>query len=187
MKKVLILGTVVLSACATAQSKENASDKPNILFIFADDLAFNALQSIDPTAAHTPNLDKLRNSGVTFNHAYNQGSWSMAVCVASRTMLNTGYSVWHAQQYEKNRPKTPLWSEVMRNAGYKTYFAGKWHGPGAKPANVFDHVGTVRGGMPGASPEGYVRKFNPGPADKWTPSDRSFGGYWAGRCPVSGC
>ena len=50
----------------------------------------------------TPNLDRLVRNGVTFTHAYNQGAWHGAVCVASRTMLNTGRFLWNAEGIEKS-------------------------------------------------------------------------------------
>jgi arylsulfatase A-like enzyme len=73
------------------------AEKPNVLFLFADDLTFEAIRSFGHTDIDTPNLDKLAASGKVFTHAYNMGSWSGAVCVASRTMLNTGRYVWRAQ------------------------------------------------------------------------------------------
>jgi len=41
-------------------------------------------------------MDRLVNKGVTFTHAFNQGSWAGAVCVSSRTMLITGQTVFRA-------------------------------------------------------------------------------------------
>ena len=61
-------------------------NKPNILFIFADDQCFETLRSLGCYEIETPNLDRLVQSGVTFTHAYNQGGWHGAICVASRTM-----------------------------------------------------------------------------------------------------
>lgn len=63
-------------------------DKPNILFIFADDQCYSTISALENNEIHTPNLDKLVNSGVSFTHTYNMGSWGGAVCVASRAMLN---------------------------------------------------------------------------------------------------
>ena len=75
-------------------------DKPNILFIFADDQCFETLRSLGSDEIQTPNLDRLVRGGVTFTHAYNQGAWHGAVCVASRTMLNIGRFLWHAKNAE---------------------------------------------------------------------------------------
>ena len=75
-----------------------AADKhPNILFLFADDQCHAALGALG-SEVQTPNLDRLVQNGATFENAYNQGAWHGAVCVASRTMLNTGRFLWHAKK-----------------------------------------------------------------------------------------
>jgi choline-sulfatase len=119
---------------------------------------------------------------VTFTHAYNQGSWSGAVCVASRTMLNTGRFLWRADRgyntAEQERRGGRFWSEYMKRAGYDTYMTGKWH-VRADAQAAFDFVTHVRGGMPAQTPQGYNRPIE-GQPDPWKPWDRKFGGYWQG-------
>ena len=73
-----------------------AAEKPNVLFLFADDQCYETIAALGHTDIDTPNLDRLVQRGTTFTHAYNMGSWSGAVCVASRTMLITGRTVWRA-------------------------------------------------------------------------------------------
>jgi len=73
-----------------------AAEKPNILFIFADDQAYETIGN--QTECQTPHLDKLMNAGVNFTHAYNMGAWNGAVCAASRAMLNSGTFVNRAQK-----------------------------------------------------------------------------------------
>lgn len=80
-----------------AQQKKN----PNILFIFADDLMFNSIVTLDYCSIKTPNLDRLMDSGVSFSRTYNQGSYSQAVFITSRTMLVTGVNLWKADTYSK--------------------------------------------------------------------------------------
>ncbi len=60
-----------------------AQDRPNVLFLFADDFTYEAISAFGHTDIETPNLDRLVSRGTTFTHAYNMGSWSGAVCVAS--------------------------------------------------------------------------------------------------------
>ena len=79
-----------------------AGEKPNIVFIFADDQCYETLHSMGHPVVETPNLDRLVDDGIIFTHAYNQGSWSGAVCVASRTMLNTGRFLWKAARFYKD-------------------------------------------------------------------------------------
>ncbi|MDH3582883.1 MAG: sulfatase-like hydrolase/transferase [Phycisphaerae bacterium] len=156
--------------------------KPNVLFIFADDQCFETIGARGLEDVETPNLDRLARSGISFTHAYNMGSWSGAVCVASRTMLNTGRFIWNANNVyktsEKERAAGRFWSEYMKKAGYTTYFTGKWH-VRAKAELAFDHTGSVRGGMPKQTSQGYNRPID-GQPDPWSPYDPKFGGFWAG-------
>ena len=71
-------------------------DKPNILFLIADDMGYDAIRALGNSEVHTPHLDRLIDQGACFNAAYNMGAWQPAICIASRTMLNTGRSVWNA-------------------------------------------------------------------------------------------
>ena len=178
---------VVLSiACVVAGiivSPASAADgKPNVLFIFADDQCFETIRAVGTDEIETPNLDRLVRRGTTFTHAYNQGSWSGAVCVASRTMLNTGRFLWHANAVyktsEKERQEGRFWSELLKRAGYRTYFTGKWH-VRANATKAFDVARHVRGGMPNQTPAGYNRPL-PDKPDPWKPWDPQFGGFWKG-------
>ncbi len=175
-------------------------EKPNILFLFADDQCFETISAFGLTDIDTPNLDKLVERGTTFTHTYNMGSWSGAVCVASRHMLNTGAFVWKAQEISlqlnkrkgkgKNNTEAKksvwpdfekeglMWSQLMASAGYDTYFTGKWH-VRADANRIFSVVRHVRGGMPKQTPEGYNRPIE-GQPDPWSPYDKKFGGFWEG-------
>lgn len=173
------------------------SGQPNILFIFTDDQAPELVGAWNPEI-HTPHLDGLAERGTTFSHTFNQGSWTPAVCVASRTMLVTGAQLWHGAAYcsRRNnrdhnsprdmpeyrigeRPRPDLWPVLMRQAGYETYFTGKWHVEGP-PHEQFDHVRHPRGGMPAQTEIRYQRTFAEDEPDTWSPYDKELGGYWAG-------
>ncbi len=169
---------IILSSCTA----ERADQKPNILFIFADDQCYHTINAMGNQEVITPTLDQLASKGVAFTHSYNMGGWNGAVCIASRTMLNTGLSVWRANRAETNLDEWDaqgkLWSNLMENAGYETFMAGKWHVK-VEPDSIFQHTGHIRGGMPKQTPEGYDR-----PKDEndweWTPWDTRFGGFWEG-------
>ena len=159
-----------------------AADKPNVLFIFADDQSFETIHALGHERIETPNLDSLVERGTTFTHAYNMGSWSGAVCVASRCMLNTGRFIWNANavfaKTEQERVEGRFWSEYMKVAGYKTYMTGKWH-VRADATKAFDVAAHVRGGMPNQVKEGYYRPKSKD--DKtWLPWDPQWGGFWKG-------
>ena len=107
------------------------AEPPSILFLFSDDQCFDTIRATGNREVHTPNLDRLVAQGTLFSHAYNMGSWSGAVCVPSRTMLNTGRFLWPVQRLHQNleaeRQANRLWSQRLHQAGYTTYFTGKWH------------------------------------------------------------
>ncbi len=156
---------------------------PNLVFIFADDQCFRTVHALNNPEVQTPNLDRLVAGGVTFTHAYNQGSWSGAVCVASRTMLNTGLFLWNAARVYRNtdrefRQRGRMWAQLLAAGGYETYFTGKWH-VRADAAKTFQHATHVRGGMPRQTKQGYNRPIE-GQVDPWKPWDKKFGGYWEG-------
>src|SRR3954463_5449356 len=72
----------VLCGLFACISSDAAEKKPNILFLFADDFCYEALGYLGHDI-ETPSLDRLATRGTTFTHAYNMGSFSGAVCVAS--------------------------------------------------------------------------------------------------------
>jgi choline-sulfatase len=174
----LALIIVLLLICGPA----SAADQPNILFLYADDMTFTAIRELGNKEIQTPNLDRLAKSGTVFTHAYNMGGFHGAVCVASRTMLVTGQTLWRAKaaddRMKKNQDVGTLWPQWMDAAGYETYLTGKWHIK-TDPAARFDHVAHVRGGMPETVPEAYNRPLD-GKPDPWSPSDPKFGGFWEG-------
>ena len=187
-RSLQFIAVCVLSACthlfheARAAGVVAAGSKPNVLFLFADDLTYEAIRAFGYTDIDTPNLDRLVARGTTFSHAYNMGSWSGAVCIASRTMLITGRSVWDAHKIykttSKERQAGVLWPQLLKQAGYRTYMTGKWHIQ-TDAAKCFDVVKHVRPGMPPTVEAAYNRPPSNG-ADPWDPTDTSNGGFWEG-------
>lgn len=175
-------GAGLVSAAAGRPAHAQQPDKPNILFIFADDYAFEAVRSLGCDEIHTPNIDRLVNRGTTFTHTYNQGGWHGAVCVASRTMLMTGRYLWHAHdrvpQLDQDAKNDLLWPQLLAEAGYDTYMTGKWHVK-IDPGKVFHTVRHVRAGMPRDTKMGYHRPVE-GEPDPWKPWDPENGGFWEG-------
>lgn len=173
---------LVFFAVVPGQAFGQDDGRPNIVFIFADDQCFDTINAVGNGEVQTPNLDQLARKGTTFTHAFNMGSWSGAVCVASRTMLNSGRFVWNAhgiyKQSEQERQQGRWWGQYLKAAGYRTYMTGKWHCR-ADAEKSFDVVRDVRPGMPKDTKVGYGRPAADG-SDPWSPSDPSFGGFWEG-------
>ncbi|MGC6424163.1 MAG: sulfatase-like hydrolase/transferase [Lentimonas sp.] len=165
----------------------SAEQKYNILFLLSDDHAYDALGLMSDGYVQTPTMDTLASEGVYFERAYNMGAWSGAVCVASRTMLNSGKSLWNAQRlaWSNELGNQISWSQRMKAVGYTTYFTGKWHVKGYDPTDLFDRCGTVRPGMPATRREGSNERIDTnrpieGQEDTWSASDLSLKGYWLG-------
>ncbi|WP_136468492.1 sulfatase-like hydrolase/transferase [Flagellimonas onchidii] len=172
--------SLLISGCKQKEPKPSQPNKPNIVFIFADDQAYNTIRALGNDEVYTPNLDKLTKRGVTFTHSYNMGGWNGAICVASRAMLLTGQYIWNAHRADSlMRAKSyqnPLWGNLMSQAGYDTYMTGKWHV--TKPAQeVFDNVVHVRPGMPNQTESGYNRPLSENDT-LWRPWDKSKDGFW---------
>ncbi len=186
------LGAICLALALAAGTTANADSQPNILFIFADDQAYDTLGPHDDPMVQTPALDRLTSQGAQFTHCFNMGSWTGAVCVASRTMLVAGKSLWNAHAVNRDmrnlknlddearqRFLDSLWPRRMQTLGYDTYFTGKWH-VGVRPQDLFNQVVNVRPGMPrDKRPAGYNRPIK-GQPDTWDPVDPKFGGFWQG-------
>src|ERR1017187_5953642 len=140
-----------------------ATAPPNFLFMIADDLTFRGINAMGNQEVQTPNLDRLGERGGSFTHCFHRGSWQPAVCVASRSMLNSGLTCFRAQ---KHIEETPLWGETLGQAGYDTFIVGKWHLSKGTLNRNFKQQGKVSPGMFESAPEAYNR---PAPGNTWTP------------------
>ncbi|MGJ8726397.1 MAG: sulfatase-like hydrolase/transferase [Roseibacillus sp.] len=118
----------LLSLLAGFASAE--SNRPNIIFLFADDQRADTIGAHGNPHIQTPHLDKLAESGFSFRRNYCAGSFSGAVCVASRAMLMTGR---HWMNLPEEKPasnwgdSTPLPSLLSSNGDYRSFIIGKWH------------------------------------------------------------
>ncbi|MGB8166615.1 MAG: arylsulfatase [Chthoniobacteraceae bacterium] len=129
MKHLLIL-TLILSSCCIRHSTFAAGQRPNIVFLLADDLG-NADVGWHGSDIKTPNLDKLAASGAKLEHFY-----VMPVCTPTRVAFLTGrYPIRSGMQLNVLRPNSqyglPLEERTIANAlhdaGYTTAICGKWH------------------------------------------------------------
>lgn len=105
-----------------------AEDRPNVIFILADDLGYGDLGAHGNPRLKTPNLDRLRSQSVRFTDHH-----VAPMCTPSRGELLTGISAFHngatavAQGRSIIRRELPLLPEVFRDNGYATAHFGKWH------------------------------------------------------------
>ena len=151
---LFIVIALVFTNCTPPDKQSVEASQPNIVFLFADDMTYTAINALGNSEIQTPNLDRLVNNGTTFTNAYNMGAWNGAVCAASRAMIISGRYVWRANNFRKNWGKKDTtyynqsWGKLMEQAGYDTYMTGKWH-VDAPAGKVFQTVKHIRPGMPG--------------------------------------
>lgn len=177
---LFIFGLFTISTACTSPKSE--VKKPNIIFLFSDDMSFNTLNLLKDEGIKTPNLDRLGKSGVHFTNAFNMGGWNGAICTASRTMMLTGRTIWNAYDAD-SLMKTedyhdPFLSELLAGQGYDTYISGKWH-IRKSADSVFSIARHIRPGMPNQTPEGYNRPLSESDT-LWRPWDTSKEGFWKG-------
>lgn len=165
-----------LSARAS-ESDVKRSNRPNFLFLIADDLTFRAVNSINNPEVHTANMDRLVKSGCHFTHCFHQGSWTGAICVASRTMLNTGLTTFKAQRQQRadQAGNKPTWGQTLRAAGYATFITGKWHLDAVGLQRSFSEQGPVGPGFLDSTPDMYDR---PSRGNTWQPTNKALFGHW---------
>ncbi|MCW3466756.1 sulfatase family protein [Chitinophaga nivalis] len=100
--------------------------RPNIIFIFSDDHAWQSISAYGSKLAQTPNIDRIARQGALFKQALVTNS----ICGPSRATLLTGkYS--HVNGYTLNERKfdvqQPLFPRILQQNGYQTAWIGKWH------------------------------------------------------------
>lgn len=138
------LFTILLLCCGlitNAQTRSAADQtRPNIIFILTDDHRWDALGVAGNKIIQTPNLDQLANNGLYFKNAY----VTTSICCVSRASLLTGQ---YESRHQINDFKTDLspaafqktYPMVLKKAGYKIGFVGKYGVGLNHPSGEFDY------------------------------------------------
>ncbi|MBI5772984.1 MAG: sulfatase-like hydrolase/transferase [Verrucomicrobia bacterium] len=123
----------VLFALLAFLARPADAAKPNVLFLFADDMRADSVAALGNPVVKTPNLDSIARRGFVFNNAYCLGGNSPAVCTPSRNMMLSGNAFFRWKDFQPptgakgsispgDGPNFPL---TMQAAGYETYHHGK--------------------------------------------------------------
>lgn len=130
---LLILSSSILIACKSNETETNLAEvqKPNIIFIYMDDLGYGDVSAYGAGTLETPNFDKLANGGIRFTNAYS----SSATCTPSRYAILTGTYPWRNENAKILPGTAPLLIDtaqmtvpkMLKLVGYNTGVVGKWH------------------------------------------------------------
>ena len=157
-------GIATAAASALAENRSRAASaasrgaagrrKPNLVFVFADQLRRGSCGYTGDGKAHTPNIDRLAREGVSFDNAVS----STPVCAPFRASLMTGkYTTSTGMVINELRlsPEHACIGHVLTRSGYQTGYIGKWHlwanqlGHHRDPQNGFVPPGPYRLGFDG--------------------------------------
>ena len=152
--RMMLLLFVVLSglSCvvAWAQSERAAgTERPNIIFLLTDDQRWDALGAMGNSIIQTPHMDQLARAGILFQNAY----VTTSICCVSRASIFTGQYESRHQINNFNTDFSPAalaktYPALLKKAGYKLGFIGKFGVGTHPPAELFDYwVNTEGGGL----------------------------------------
>jgi len=159
-RNLLSLLFILTAFTAAGQNSSNLNvSRPNVIYIYADDLGYGDLSCYGATKIHTPNVDKIAAAGIRFTN----GHCTSATCTPSRYALMTGEYPWRkkgtgilpgdaALIIPTDRTTLP---NMFKKAGYKTGIVGKWH-LGLGNAVAKDWNGEVK---PGPNEVGFDYSF----------------------------
>ena len=124
----LILVTPLLLGCGAHGGVEaaEAAARPNLVFVFADDHAYQAISAYDGRLNRTPNIDRIAEEGMRFDRCFVGNS----ICAPARATVLTGLHS-HANGVIDNRAvfdgSQRTMPKLLHAAGYQTAMIGKWH------------------------------------------------------------
>ncbi|MEQ9408510.1 MAG: sulfatase [Fuerstiella sp.] len=171
MNRCLVLSrALVLILCCAPHIA--ADERPNIVFLMADDQSTYSMGCYGTPAARTPHLDRLAEDGIVFDNHY----VTTAICMASRATVMTGLFEYRTGcNFEHGALLQKFWAQScpvrLREAGYTTAFAGK-----------FGFEVTDTPGKKGVLPEHDFDRWGGGPGQTSydTKKNRSMAEYAAG-------
>jgi len=157
---IYLLAALPLTGIVQRVSAQQPLRKPNVVFIYADDIGFGDLSCNGAKTIHTPNVEQLATLGVRFTNMHS----TAATCTPSRYSLLTGEYAWRREGTgiatgdagSIIRPERFTLADLFKNSGYRTAVVGKWHlGLGDKKGSQ-DWNGLI---TPGASALGFDYSF----------------------------
>ena len=131
-KRVLgMLGVGTALALPSTEAAAQTSQRPNVIFILADDVGYGDLSCYGEKTVKTPNVEVLASRGIRFTDAHAVAATS----TPSRYSILTGEYAWRRPDTGVApgdagmiiKPEQATLADILKNAGYKTAAVGKWH------------------------------------------------------------
>ena len=161
--KKIGLGLLSLSV-SSVYAKSDIKKQPNIIFFIGDDISWNDFGCYGNKVVNTPNIDRIAKQGIKFTNVFlTASSCSPSRCsiIASRYPHNTGAAELHTPL----PTELPIFPELLKNQGYYTVQAGKWHmGPDARRG--FDKIYDKRAENGDGGEEKWLECIQNRPKDK---------------------
>jgi arylsulfatase A-like enzyme len=157
MTRLLLCALFVLAAGANAQPPA----RPNVLLIVSDDQRPDTIRALGNPYIDTPNLDRLVQSGTAFPRAL----VPIPHCTPSRAEIMTGASTFRNRSAPLGRvmdPRMVFWGSTMQQAGYQTWYSGKWMNDGSPKTRGYQETSALfsSGGGGGREKQTYPRSHN---------------------------
>ena len=138
LKKSSVLGALSCIPVVSCTLNNKPAQRPNIIFLLADDQRWDTLGCMGNSIIQTPNLDKLAQKGVLFKNNFVTYSY----CAPSRASFLSGVYYDQHKIARKRKWDDGLFEQtypmLLKKAGYRTGFLGKWH-MGATKDKSFDY------------------------------------------------
>lgn len=132
MFRFFLLSAIAFLSYGMASTSHAAPDKPNLIWIMADDLGWGEIGCYGQKVIQTPRIDAMAEEGLKLTHFYAGAT----ICAPSRSVLMTGQHHGHTrvrgnagperQEAQALLPEDTTVADVLQKAGYRTALIGKW-------------------------------------------------------------
>lgn len=156
-----LLGALVVLGAAATTSAAQPPRPPNVLLMVSDDQRPDTIRALGNPVIETPHLDRLVTRGSAFTRAIAANPH----CVPSRAEIMTGATGFRNGSPPFGKAMNPalaLWAQTMRQAGYVTWYSGKWMNDGQPRTRGYDETSGLysSGGAGGRANLTYPKAHN---------------------------
>ncbi|NOX55920.1 MAG: sulfatase-like hydrolase/transferase [Planctomycetes bacterium] len=142
----MVLAVLLMGTGAPAATSSAPADRPNVLLIVSDDQRPDTIHAFGNPVIRTPHLDQLARNGTVFTRAVSPNP----ICTPARAEIMTGCCGFRNGVTGfggRIRSDVALWARTFQQAGYHTWYVGKWHNDGRPSGRGYEESdGLFSGG-----------------------------------------